>query len=259
MKILRAGYKFFFFFLFFMIALVSFTVLDAIGMRHSAFKAAFKQNMVKLFNRAFALRLKVEGTPVKGPALMVANHQSYLDVCAIWANAGDVCFTPKSEVRSWPVVGYLAAKFDVMFVNRSPGKAKEAKEALAGVFREKRILCVFPEATTSDGRHMKPFRSSLFSIAEDWPGPQPLPVQPVSVVYETANGKPLDDLTWPTVAWYGDATFFGHMRTFFQHQIVEGRLVFHPPTHLLEGETRKELAKRCEAMVRSSLFVDRES
>ncbi len=53
------------------------------------------------------LRIKVVGALDKErPLMLVANHAGYLDVFAIGSIA-PVSFTPKREVRSWPVIGFL--------------------------------------------------------------------------------------------------------------------------------------------------------
>ncbi len=227
---------------------------DWLGWKHSEKKSHVKQWLLKQMNRISGFKLRVEGEPVHGKALIVSNHLGYFDVSMFYEIVGgDVCFTPKSEVRGWPFIGSIVDRFDVVFVNRSPGKTKETTEQLVGALEEGRRICVFPEASTGDGRTMLPFRSSLFSIAELWKGQEPLPVQPVTVLYERVDGKPIDDSLWPHVAWYGDSTFFGHLWRFLQFQEVEARLFFHPPTTLQEGETRKELASRCQAIVAASL------
>ncbi len=223
---------------------------DLLGKKTSLGKAAAKRRMAMFVSYFAGLRVRYEGRPVDGPAMMVANHCSYVDVMQVLWVTGHVCFTPKSEVRSWPFIGGLLKCYDVVFIDRSRSKSKENSEQLQRMLEAGFVVCVFPEATTSNGRFMLPFRSSLFSIAEGWSGPNPMPVQPVSIVYESVDGKPMNDAVWPDVAWYGDDTFFGHLWRLLKHKTVCSRIIFHEPLFLGEGETRKQLTARAEAIVR---------
>lgn len=212
-------------------------------------------NIKWLYGSCMALlgiRAVMKGELVKGPALVVANHCSYIDVLLL-SRLGELFFTPKIEVASWPLIGPLVARFNVLFVDRRPGRSKEVQQSLFGMLRSGGRLCVFPEATTNDGRKMLPFKSSLFSLAEQWDGESPLLVQPVTVIYRAVNGKPMDNENWPKVAWYGDIDIVRHLLGFFSLRRIEAELVVHPPMQLEAGEGRKALCARAEAVVASVL------
>jgi lyso-ornithine lipid O-acyltransferase len=198
------------------------------------------------------IRVTLRGTLANGPSLVVANHCSYIDVLLL-SCLGELFFTPKSEVKSWPLIGPLIARFNVLFVNRAPGRTKEIQQSLFTLLKSGGRICVFPEATTSDGRRMLPFKSSLFSLAEQWDGAKPLPVQPVTIIYRRVDGKPIDDISWPKVAWYGDIDIVRHLLGFYTHRSVEAEVVVHPPLQLEPGENRKQLCVRAEAAVASAL------
>lgn len=198
------------------------------------------------------IRVTLRGTLVEGPSLVVANHCSHIDVLLL-SCLGELFFTPKSEVQGWPLIGPLIARFNVLFVNRAPGRTKEIQQSLFVLLKSGGRICVFPEATTSDGRKMLPFKSSLFSLAEQWDGENPLPVQPVTIAYRRVNGQPINDETWPKVAWYGDIDIIRHLLGFFALRSVEAEVIVHPPMALAPGESRKQLCARAEAAVASGL------
>lgn len=198
--------------------------------------------------RVIGLRATLKGELVPGPALIVANHCSYNDVLVI-ASLGDIFFTPKSDVRGWPLIGPLVARFNVLFVDRKPGSTKQNQQNIFAHLKTGGRICVFPEATTGDGRKLLPFKSSLFSLAEQWDGAEPLPVQPVTVVYRWVDGKRPDEKTWPKIAWYGEIDIVRHLLMFFSLRLVEAEAIAHPPITLLPGESRKELCARAEAIV----------
>lgn len=204
------------------------------------------------------LRVRLKGELAPGPALIVANHCSYTDVLAI-ASLGNIFFTPKSEVRDWPLVGPVVGRFQVLFVDRKPGQTRRTQQMIFAHLRKGGRICVFPEATTSDGRRLLPFKSSLFSLAEQWEGPQPLTVQPVTVVYRSVNGRPMNDEVWPKVAWYGDIDIVRHLLLMFSLRRVEVEALAHPPITLQEGETRKELCRRAEAIIVESYPYGKEA
>lgn len=100
-------------------------------------------------------------------AMLVANHISWLDIWAINA-VMPVRFVAKSEVRDWPVIGWLSRRAGVIFIERAKRNdtARVSVEGAQALKRGDRI-CVFPEGTTSDGREVLPFRSSLLQSAVD--------------------------------------------------------------------------------------------
>ena len=57
--------------------------------------------------RALGIELRNSGTTAEG--LLVANHISFLDIFVINAVA-PAAFVSKDDVRSWPLIGWLAAQ-----------------------------------------------------------------------------------------------------------------------------------------------------
>ncbi len=123
------------------------------------------------------------------PLLVIANHISLFEISTFPVVFGG-SLVSKKEVRDWPLVGWVAQKFGVVFVDRRPS---HAREALANVQNEvakvKYPLFIFPEGTTTNGAYVKPFKSSLFNFVEN----SDVTVQPVVVNYRHRNGAPLSD------------------------------------------------------------------
>ena len=68
------------------------------------------------------IHLKVLGRPVSnGPALIVANHISWLDISVIHA-ARHCRFVSKSDIRDWPLVGMLATGAGTLYIERTSRK-----------------------------------------------------------------------------------------------------------------------------------------
>ncbi len=250
MRYIRAFIRTILFILLSITAYILLALGDAFGITREG-KGRLISGLFTLCIRLISLKIAVKGTLAKGPLLLVANHCSYLDVLII-ASRGDIYFTPKSDVKSWPLIGPLVSRFNVVYVDRKPGRTKETQASLFTLLEEGGRVCVFPEATTNDGRRMLPFKSSLFSLAENWPGDKALPVQPVTVVYRSVNGEPMHNANWPKVAWYGDIDILRHLLGVFSLRSMQAELVLHEPLKLETGESRKQLCERAEAAVASA-------
>lgn len=130
------------------------------------------------------IHLQVRGQPVRnGPALMVANHISWLDISVIHA-ARHCRFVSKSDIRSWPLVGTLASGAGTLYIERTSRKdALRMVKDMADAMKNGDVVAVFPEGTTSDGRDLLPFHANLIQsaiLAE-------APVQPMSLQFIDAQ------------------------------------------------------------------------
>lgn len=112
------------------------------------------------------VRLEVQGTPpAAGPALVVCNHLSWLDIVTIHA-ARHVRFVSKAGVHHWPVVGTLATGAGTLFIERESRRdALRVVHHMSDALRKGDIVAVFPEGTTSDGRGVLPFHANLLQAA----------------------------------------------------------------------------------------------
>ncbi len=211
-----------------------------------------------VMTRIWRMKIVVSGELAQAPVMLMANHCSYLDVF-ILGSLRPVRFTPKSDVKKWPLIGQVVQSFDVIFVDRTPGKAKQAQHDLLQALSCGDTICVFPEGTTNNGRTLKPFKPTLFSLAEQWEGEEKLQVQPVVVRYTSLNGQPMDDGAWDKIAWYGEADLMSHLWAYCKVRQVEVTIECLPPLELGEGEDRKSLATRARADILASLPHIKES
>ncbi len=137
--------------------------------------------------RVLGLTVQVRGEPVAlGPALIVANHISWLDILAL--HAGRHCrFVAKSDVHHWPLIGRMATGAGTLYIERESRRdALRVVHHMADSLRAGQVLAVFPEGTTSDGVSLLPFHANLLqaAIAAD------APVQPVALGYiDRATGQ----------------------------------------------------------------------
>jgi 1-acyl-sn-glycerol-3-phosphate acyltransferase len=132
-------------------------------------------------------RLHVEGRwPAGGPFVVVANHQSILDILLLSHVPREMKWVAKEELFRIPWVGLMLRMSGDIPIRR--GDAESGGEALA---RAKRYLAngmsviIFPEGTRSARGTMLPFKSGAFRLAIE----AGVPVLPI-VVHGTAQGMP---------------------------------------------------------------------
>lgn len=134
--------------------------------------------------RGVGITLVVHGQPVvSGPALLVANHLSWLDIVVM--HASRYCrFVSKSDIKHWPLIGTLAGGAGTLYIERSSKRdAHRVVHQMAERLRLGEVLAVFPEGTTADGISLKPFHANLLQAAIS----ADAPVQPVALRFVDAG------------------------------------------------------------------------
>lgn len=202
------------------------------------------------FRLALALtgvRLRTVGAPDRTAVLFVANHVSYLDIPILGALL-DARFVAKAEVAAWPGFGFLARLGRTVFIERRAIHAASQSDDLTRRLAEGQRLLLFPEGTSSDGRDVRPFKTSLFAMAERLPD---LAVQPISLAYRVEPARR------DAFAWYGDMELPGHLWRMFGLDGVDVVARFHATTRPcpIPGG-RKELARLCQERVARGLMED---
>lgn len=116
--------------------------------------------------RTLGVTLRHAGALPHG-SLVVANHVSWLDVFAIGAQR-PLRFVCKSDVREWPLIGWLVARNEAIFIERgSRSAATRANRAIVAALEAGESVVVFPEGTSSDGACVLPFHAATFQSAVD--------------------------------------------------------------------------------------------
>lgn len=130
--------------------------------------------------------------------LLVANHISWLDIFAINATL-PAHFVAKSEVASWPVLGWLVRRSGTLFVRRNRrSDTLQVNERMVALLQQGHSVAVFAQGTSTDGRQPVQFHASLLQSAID----AEARAHPVVVYYHDRQGRRLD-----TAAFVGDTSF----------------------------------------------------
>ena len=175
--------------------------------------------------RIFRIHVRVRGKiSEKEPLLFVSNHMSYVDIIVLGASLPGN-FISKAEVKKWPLFGWIAQLTGTVFVSRKKSATANQLTDINAALDSGKNLILFPEGTTSDGKAVMPFKSSLFKICEA----RDITVQPVTLSYTHINGLPLQANERVKIAWVGDAELMPHLREFLNLGMIKAEVKIHPP------------------------------
>jgi len=210
-------------------------VLLANRRRADAWALAVFRRWARWLGRIAGMRTEVVGRPPRAPFLLVSNHLSYVDVLLLGGASGGV-FVAKREIASWPVIGHLCRAVGTVFIDRDAKRdLVRAAQQVAAALADGRGIVLFPEATTSDGDGLLPFRSSLLQgAAADGEA-----VHWAVIRYATpAAERPASS----AVCWTGGAALLSHALDLLALPRFTARLSF-GDAPLSDGD-RKRLAER---------------
>ena len=243
MKLFRITYKF--------IALISLAVtavpvmfvysFDADRSSPNAKQKVYRKKWLQKVVKAVGLEVQLKGEVAtdKQSSLWVANHISWMDIAVVGSQGAG--FLSKSEVRKWPLIGWLGDKSGTIFIERGGKNASQvaAKAIAEKIFAGDNIL-VFPEGTTSSGDNVKHFHARIFAPALD----HQLSVQPIVVQYLDEQGQ-----LHPKAVWNNQSFMSNMLGVLAQHRI-RVILTFLPVIDAQQFTERRQLADLVENQIR---------
>jgi len=210
------------------------------------FGAKVKICWTKILALILGLHIKRRGKPTGEPTLMVSNHISWLDIIAIGAHQPCV-FIAKNTVQNWPLIGFLASISGTLFVNRQSRRdVCNVMQKGKHVIDEGVSLVFFPEATTTNGKQIKPFRTSFYQTAIDTQSD----TQAVAIRYPEKKGE-----TSPA-PYIDDDSFVSHLLRILQTGRIDVSLYYCAPIPATHNHDRKVLAKATQNQVTEILALD---
>jgi 1-acyl-sn-glycerol-3-phosphate acyltransferase len=203
-------------------------------------RSPWPRRFLGLAARAVGARVRIDGHPFHGDSFIIANHVSWLDILAMGGATG-TAFVAHDGIAGWPVIGWLAAQNNTLFVARNRRGALSGQiEALRAALAGHQPVALFPEGTTSDGRGLLPFKPSLLAVL--LPPPRTVMIQPVHIDYGAATAE---------IAWHSDEPAGANMKRLLERR---GRLdvtlrflepfdpAFYPDRKQLAAVTRDKIA-----------------
>jgi 1-acyl-sn-glycerol-3-phosphate acyltransferase len=144
------------------------------------YRDAIKMRWLHWFSRILGCRINLEGVIPEQGTMLVCNHISWIDIIVV-GRFLPAYFVAKSDILSWPVIGFLAQQAGTIFIRRGDKKHIHAtSEKMLWLLKQNSNIIVFPEGTTTCGDEVLHFHASLFQpavITKAW-------VQPVAISYQ---------------------------------------------------------------------------
>ena len=177
--------------------------------------------------------------------IIASNHVSWVDIFVISA-AHPARFVAKSEIRDWPIAGWLVDKAGTIFIRRARrSDTAKINEVMHAVLAEGATIGFFPEGTTTSGDRLLKFHTSLFEPAVV----NAATLAPAAIRYRASDGERSQ-----AMAFIGEISFAESVGLIIRQKSTIAEITFAPPI-AASGHTRRELALLAETAVASILNV----
>ncbi len=193
---------------------------------------ALKTRWLQRFSTIVNLHIIVDGELPKRRAIFVSNHISWLDIIVIGQYL-PTYFVAKSDISSWPVIGYLARQAGTIFIHRGNKQhIRTTAEKMVWLLKQNSNIVAFPEGTTTKGDEVLHFHPSLFQPALLTRSA----IQPIALQYE--------GIAKHLAPFVGDDAFVPHLIKMLTLDKIEVRLSFLP---VINGSGKNRLAVSIES------------
>ena len=197
------------------------------------------------------VRITVSGGPIRNlpGVLVVSDHMSWLDIVTIGAvlptsrwRAAPTSFVGRADVAGNLVVRMMTFIIKVIPIDRaSLRQLPGVVDAVAARLRAGQTVVAFPEGTTWCGLASGPFYPAMFQAAVD----TGRPVQPLRLRYHHRDGR-----VSTVPAYIGDDTLLRSIGRLLVARRTVARV--YVESLQLPGADRRELARRCQAAIRTT-------
>lgn len=185
--------------------------------------------------------VRIEGTPLLHDVFFVANHLSWIDILLLGGATG-CAFISKDGVQRAPLVGWLAAQNNTIFVARERrGEVSSHIDSVRDALAAHQPIALFAEGGTGDGKALLPFKPPLFAVL--LPPPRAILVQPVVIDYGAAT---------PLVVWGAESGVANALRILGAPGRKAVTLRFLVPFDPGEHPDRKTLAAQTRALIEAA-------
>jgi 1-acyl-sn-glycerol-3-phosphate acyltransferase len=194
------------------------------------------------------VQTRIEGIPPaasESSAIIAANHVSWLDIFAL-SGVRPTRFVAKSEIRDWPIAGWIAERSGTIFIHRERRRdTARINDLVHAALLEGDCIGLFPEGTTTEGDRLLKFHSSLFEPAVA----NRAHVHPAAIRYEHPDGS-----LCRAFAFVGEISFVQSLGLVIRQRGIVVRLAFASAIDAAD-RSRREIAELSQARVASLLSL----
>ncbi len=237
MATIRKIYRWIILIILLIIAVIFTTLLLRNTIRPGHFSGWFVTKWLRAAAHLFGVNIKVYGTPLNTKTLFISNHISWLDIL-ILGSLTPVHFLAKYEVKTMPVIGWLATRAGTLYIQRGNHRsASEACGEITAALKQNHNSLVFAEGTTTDGT-IKKFHSRTLQSAID----AQAMLQPVAIFYPQPHPQTGQIEINPVVLFTGDTSMRQSADLIFRAACIDVEVHYLQPTSSI-GKTREQLAQ----------------
>lgn len=208
--------------------------------------AANAHRFAKFSVKAFSINVQVINKPsLDEKFLLVSNHMGFVDIMATSATL-PIIFVTSQEMREAPLLGLMTEMGGCMYVERrSRSQILHELHAIADVLKKGFRVVLYPEATSTNGEQVLPFKRTLMMAAAH----ANVPIQPIVVNFRSINGEPFS-LKWRDhVCWYGDIGFVTALWKSFTLKTLTIELEFLEKIYAKVDDDRGVIADKAHDMI----------
>lgn len=157
-------------------------------------------------------------------------------------------FIAKQSIRHWPVIGLLARRIGVIFIDRdSRSVIQDINQQIAESLTRQQSVIFFPESRTSDGESILPFKAALFEPAIK----TGTPVQAIALRYYDQN-----NLRTTQVAYVGQTNLFVSLWRILALPQIRVKMDYAPLIPIESDSSRYSLKAAAEAFIATKVGSD---
>ena len=178
------------------------------AVRRAGTRRRVKRVWARGLMRLMGVRITTSGRPPPRGVLVVSNHLSYLDI-PVLDSVMPMVFVARADLRRWPFWGPMATLGATIYVDRATRRdVLRVRREMGEAMSRGDSVIVFPEATTTGGDTILPFKPALLADAAE----AGAPVYWLTLSYRTPPDGPA---ARNQVCWWGDTTFLPHVLGLF--------------------------------------------
>lgn len=175
------------------------------------------------FLKTINVKVDTKNFPQKSDSfLLVSNHMGFVDVLA-YASQYPLLFVTSIEVKHTPFLGLLSELGACLYVERrSRSQISNELSEISLALQEGFHVVLFPEATSTNGEQVLPFKKTLMMSAAY----AQVAIQPAVINYHKVNGETFSIKWRDHICWYGDIDFQTSLWNFLSLKSIHTEIQF---------------------------------